>query len=123
MILDSNLTVDQLSALNSSSADSYPIGIVKLDDQGNIQLYNKYNTDKFLQYTQADVLGKNYFTDVVPCANNFLFKGRFQRGVDTNELDTEFDYTFTYKIAPTKVTIRLYRDPITKSNWVFIKAR
>lgn len=122
MILDSNLTVGQLSGLNASSADSYPIGIVKLDDQGNIQLYNKYNTDKFL-YAASEVIGKNYFTDIVPCANNFLFKGRFQRGVDTNELDTEFDYTFTYKITPTKVKVRLFRDATTKSNWVFIKAR
>lgn len=122
MILDSNLTVGQLSGLNASSADSYPIGIVKLDDQGNIQLYNKYNTEKFL-YTAAEVVGKNYFTDIVPCANNFLFKGRFQRGVDTNELDTEFDYTFTYKITPTKVKVRLFRDSTTNSNWVFIKAR
>lgn len=122
MILDSNLKTEQLSGLNPSSADSYPIGIVKLDDQGNIQLYNKYNTDHFL-YTSSEVVGKNYFTDVVPCANNFLFKGRFQRGVDTNELDTEFDYTFTYKITPTKVKVRLFRDSKTKSNWVFIKAR
>ena len=36
------------------------------------------------------------------------------------ELDAEFNYTFTYKLKPTNVTIRLFRDPSSKTNWLFV---
>lgn len=113
--------LQNLSSLNHVSADSLPFGVVKLDDQGKIELYNKYNVQEYADFKGITVLGKNYFTEVAPCANNFLFSGRFQRGVSQNQLDMQFEYMFTYKIAPTKVHVHLYRDPITKTNWVFTK--
>lgn len=64
--------------------------------------------------------GKNFFTEVAPCTNNRLFFGRFKQGVAKGVLDVEFDYTFTYKMRPTNVTIRLYRDGALRKNWVFV---
>ena len=53
--------------------------------------------------------GRNFFTQVAPCTNNRLMFGKFKDGVSKGELDSEFNYTITYKMKPTNVQIRLYR--------------
>lgn len=113
--------IDNLDVLTASQADKIPFGVVKLDDQGNIEIYNKYNYDEFADFGNMNVIGKNYFTDVAPCANNFIFSGRFKRGVQSGSLDHEFEYCFTYKLMPTDVRVRLYRDKDSGSNWIFVK--
>ena len=114
--------LQRLGSLTATEADTLPYGVIKLDDQGNILLYNQYNTDHFL-YEAHEVAGKNYFSEVVPCSNNFMFKGRFFRGVEAGNLNTIFDFVFTYRIQPTPVKIHLYRDPVSKSNWIFVKKK
>jgi photoactive yellow protein len=49
--------------------------------------------------------------------------GKFKDGVAKGALDTEFNYTFTYKMKPTNVAIRLYRHAATGTNWVFVGLR
>ncbi len=110
----------KLGTLTQSQADDYNFGIVKLDDEGIIQIYNQYCVDHFGGFRKEDAVGKNYFTQVAPCSNNFLFSGRFKRGVAGNDLDFEFDYCFTYKISPTNVKVRLYRDNQSQTNWIFL---
>jgi photoactive yellow protein len=67
--------------------------------------------------------GKNFFTQVAPCTNNRLVFGRFKEGVGKGELDAEFNYTFTYKMKPTNVTIRLLRHAPSRSNWVLVSKK
>lgn len=106
--------------LSPTMAEKLPFGVVKVDDHGKIELYNKYNYDQFADFKGHSVIGKNYFTEVAPCSNNFIFSGRFKRGVASNNLNMVFDYVFTYKLAPTKVRVHLYRDSIG-GNWIFVK--
>jgi photoactive yellow protein len=106
--------------LSPAMAEKLPFGVVKVDDNGAVQLYNKYNYTEFADFKGASVIGKNYFTEVAPCSNNFIFSGRFKRGVSMNDLDMVFDYVFTYKLAPTKVRVHLYRDSFG-GNWIFVK--
>lgn len=112
------MSIEHLSPV---MADKLNFGVVKCDDEGNILLYNKYNYNHFADFKTANVIGKNYFTEVAPCANNFIFSGRFKRGATTGELNTLFDYVFTYKLTPTKVRVHLYRDR-KGANWIFVKA-
>lgn len=112
----------KLGALTRVEADHADFGIVKVDDEGVIQLYNKYESD-LAGVTPAAAEGRNFFTEVAPCTNNKLFYGRFQNGVAAGELDAEFNYTFTYKLRPTNVAIHLKRDKASSSNWVFVKIK
>jgi len=111
-----------LASLSRDAADAAEFGIVKVDDEGRIELYNKYEAE-LAGVTPAAAEGRNFFTEIAPCTNNKLFHGRFQSGVAADELDSEFNYTFTYKLRPTNVAIHLKRDPETKSNWVFVKKK
>lgn len=117
---DSVLT--QLGSINRSQADSLDFGIVKVDNTGVIELYNKYESE-LAGIAPKDAEGKNFFTQVAPCTNNRLFYGRFKDGIATGNLNVALPYTFTYKMRPTNVNIHLYHDASTKTNWVFVKKR
>ena len=114
-------TIASLSTMTRNQADSTPHGLVKLDDNGNVLLYNQWESSMSgVAINTAE--GKNFFTQVAPCTNNRLCFGRFQDGIKSGSLDTEFNYTFTYKMKPTNVVIRLVRDS-ANNNWVFVNKR
>lgn len=110
-----------LGSLTQSHADKLPYGVVKVDDEGIIEIYNKYCYDEFADFKGTSVVGKNYFDEIAPCTKNFMFSGRFERGVESGEMDFLFDYCFTYKIMPTNVKVHLYRDQSSNTNWIFLK--
>lgn len=111
--------ISNLGRMDRALADRQPFGVVKVDDEGKIELYNKWESD--MAGVEVDAAeGKNFFTQVAPCTNNRLVYGRFKSGVEKGAMDSEFNYTFTYKMKPTLVSIRLFRDDSSKSNWVFV---
>lgn len=112
----------KLGALSRDEADLADFGIVKVDDEGKIELYNHYEAE-LAGVTPAAAEGRNFFTEIAPCTNNKLFFGRFQNGVAAGELDAEFNYTFTYKLRPTNVGIHMKRDKATDTNWIFVKKK
>ncbi len=111
-----------LSTLDRAKADAADFGIVKVDEAGVVQLYNKYESE-LAGIAPKDAEGKNFFTQVAPCTNNRLFFGRFKDGLASGNLNISLPYTFTYKMRPTNVQIHLYHDTATKTNWVFVKKR
>ena len=111
-----------LGHLSRDQADNANFGIVKVDDQGQILLYNKYESD-LAGVSVASAEGKNFFTQVAICTNNRLFFGIFKDGVTSGHLDASFNYVFTYKMKPTNVMIQLYRDQATSTNWIFVKKK
>ncbi len=114
--------ISKIPAIDRSAADAQPYGVVQVDDQGVIKLYNKWESEMAgVPISVAE--GSNFFTQVAACTNNRLVYGKFKDGVARNDLDTEFNYTFTYKMKPTNVRIRLYRHAGSGSNWVFVNTR
>jgi photoactive yellow protein len=111
--------LESLDHLTQEQADRVPFGVVRLDDNGVVQLYNAWESEMAGVSIDRSV-GRNFFTEVAPCTNNRLFFGRFADGVVRRTLDVEFNYTFTYRMRPTNVTIRLYRAGAASSNWVFV---
>lgn len=96
-------------------------GIIQLDDSGTVQFFNAYESE--LSGVDPSVAeGKDFFTQLAPCSNNRLFRGRFQKGIRRGELDEQFEYTYTYKMRPTLVDVRLYRDA-AGHNWILVRKR
>lgn len=114
-------TLENLSRMAESQLNACDFGIVKVDDQGTIQFYNRYESE-LAGVSPADAVGKNFFTQIAPCTNNRLFLGRFKNGVTGGTMNDSFRYTFTYKMKPTNVQVHLYRDATSNSNWVLVKA-
>ncbi len=112
--------IDHAGTMTRAQADCCTFGVVKVDDAGRVQLYNRYESE-LSNIPTAATEGRNFFTDVNPNANNPLFYGLFKRGVAADSLDQSFDYTFTYDGYPTPANVRLYRDPASKTNWIFVR--
>ncbi len=111
-----------LAEISPETADQQDFGMVKVDDEGTVQLYNKWESE-LAGYEPSQAIGRNFFTQVAPCTNNRLVWGKFQEGVSEGELDHQLSYTFTYKMEPRPVRMHLYRDPDSGSNWVFVGTR
>jgi photoactive yellow protein len=94
-------------------------GIIQIDDEGEVLFFNQYESD-LSGVDPEDARGRNFFTQVAPCTNNRLFRGRFKKGVRRGDLDETFTYTYTYKMRPTLVDVRLYRDD-SGNNWILVQ--
>ena len=108
-----------LREASTAALQDAPFGIIRLDDAGEVQFYNRYESE-LSGVDPAEARGQNFFTQLAPCSNNRIFLGRFREGVEQDDLDERFTYTFTYKMRPTLVEVRLYRDR-TGTNWVLIR--
>ncbi|MFB6272734.1 MAG: PAS domain-containing protein [Salinibacter sp.] len=112
---------EELRHLRPNTLNAAPFGVIQLDDEGVVQFYNRYESN-LSGVDPEEAVGTNFFTELAPCSNNPLFLGRFREGVDEGELDEHFTYTFTYKMRPTLVDVRLYRDE-AGNNWILIQKR
>ena len=114
---DSFLTT--LPFMTRQEVDDLDFGVVQLDDDGMVLLYSLWES-RFTGFGVESVEGKSFFGRVAPCTNNELVYGAFRRGLDSGSLDTEIDYTFTYKMNPRNVHLHLYRHTQTKTNWIIV---
>lgn len=111
----------KLGEASEQTLDEAPFGIVQVDDNGVVQFYNQYESE-MAGVSPEEALGKNFFTQLAPCSGNRLFHGRFKKGIKKNSLDERFTYTFTYKMSPTLVDVRMHRDDENR-NWVLVRKR
>lgn len=114
--------VAALPSMTPHEADAQPYGIIKVDENGVIQLYNRWESN-MAGVSPDRAVGKNFFTQIAPCTNNRLVYGRFKSGAASGNLDVEFNYTFTYKMRPTNVRIHLYHHAGTGTNWVLVSKK
>lgn len=110
---------EKLRHATEDQLDNAPFGIIQVDDEGTIKFFNQYESE-LSGMDPEEVTGRNFFTQVAPCTNNRLFRGRFKKGVRRGELDETFSYTYTYQMRPTLVDIFLYRDE-EGNNWITVQ--
>ena len=58
---------------------------------------------------------------MAPCADTPTFKGAFDEGVRTGNLNVMFEYTFDYVMTPTRVKVHMKRALTGNTYWLFIK--
>ena len=111
--------LDRLEAADDSELDSLSFGVVAMSKDGTVVSYNVAE-GRLSGLTPAKVLGRNFFSSVAPCTNNFLVAHRFQ-----NEpvLDTVVDYVFTAYIKPTAVRLRLLKQPARRRMYLAVELR
>lgn len=110
---------EKLRHASQEQLNDTSFGIIQVDDDGVVQFFNQYESE-LSGVDPAEAMGRNFFTDVAPCTNNRLFRGRFKDGVRRGDLDETFTYTYTYKMRPTLVDVHLYRDK-AGNNWITVQ--
>ena len=95
-----------LATLELSMLDTFdelPFGLIVMDRRGYVIGYNAF--EAHLSGLDVDrVIGRNFFETVGPCTNNYLVA---QRYLDEPDLDELLDFTFTLRMAPMPVKLRL----------------
>lgn len=81
--------------MSATDLDNLPFGAVNVDSDGKILQFNKAEGDIVGTDPKA-VIGKNFFTEVAPCAAVPEFLGRFQEGVKSGALSTLFEFEYDY---------------------------
>jgi photoactive yellow protein len=111
---------NSLSKLSGKQIDELAFGAIQLDGQGKILRYNE--AEALITGRKATaVIGTNFFRDVAPCTNTARFKGVFDAGVRSDNLNTMFEYVFDYKMTPTKVKIHMKKAISDGTFWIFVK--
>ena len=109
-----------LGKMSSGQINDLAFGAIELDASGKILKYNAAEAG-ITGRDAASVIGKNFFRDVAPCTSTPKFKGVFDAGVKSGDLNTMFEYVFDYKMAPTKVKIHMKKSISGTSFWIFVK--
>ncbi len=110
---------EKLRSASDEAMNAADFGIIRVDDDGSVLFFNEAEAE-LSGMRPEEVKGRNFFTQVAPCTNNRLFRGRFQEGLDTGTMDETFSYTYTYKMRPTLVNVRLCRDA-EGNNWIVVQ--
>ena len=98
-----------LSEATEEDLDYAAFGIIRLDENGIIEYYNKFE-QRLSGYTHEQTVGQSFFEEIAPCTNTARFSGAFFEGIQSGDLDKTFTYTFTYRMEPLIVRIRLLMD-------------
>ena len=110
-----------LTKMDNSEIDNLAFGAIELDEKGTIKKYNAAEGG-ITGRNPDEVIGKNFFTEVAPCTNRPEFKGKFDQGVASGELNTLFEYVFDYEMRPTKVKVHMKKGVVGDgSYWIFVK--
>jgi photoactive yellow protein len=112
--------VDNILSREPQRAEYLPFGAVLLDRQGTIVKYNKAES-VIANRNPAEVIGKNFFNEIAPCAKGKRFHGEFLKFHQTGQINVMFDYRFSYKGADVGVRIHLKSQPDGQYCWLFVK--
>lgn len=117
---DSNLE-NVLAKMDDNQIDDLAFGAIQLDADGRILKYNQAE-GAITGRNPDEVVGKNFFTEVAPCTNRPEFRGKFDEGVRSGDLNTLFEYVFDYQMKPTKVKVHMKNSMGTDNTyWMFVK--
>lgn len=106
-----------ISNMNSADRDALPFGVVGLDPNGIVTIYNATEARAAGLDAQA-VIGAPFFEAVAQCMNNFMVAQRFE---DEAELDEIVPYVLTLRMRPTKVRLRLLAAPAEPVKFILIE--
>jgi len=95
--------LERLDSLDVGAFDGLDFGLVTMDPRGIVIAYNAAESAKS-GLTPERVLGRHFYTEIGPCANNHLVAGRFD---SAGRLDDQLDYTFTFRMRVRPVRLRL----------------
>jgi photoactive yellow protein len=109
--------LDRLEAADDAALDAIPFGVVAMAPDGTVTSYNMAES-RLSGLTPAKVVGRHFFSAVAPCTNNFMVAHRFET---EPALDAVIDYVFTFAMQPTKVRLRLLRQPGRRRNYLAVE--
>ncbi|GEM_PF-860742 len=114
-----DLLLRRIDDFDERRLDELPWGVIQLSPEGVVLQYNRYE-EGLAGRRAAEVIGRNFFTEVAPCTDVKEFAGRFREGVTRGALHETFDFEMAFT-PPRRVTVTLYLSAATGTLWVFVQ--
>ena len=111
------ITIEQLEAGSPEWLDQVAFGIIGLTRAGSVDVYNAVES-KLAGLSTARVLGRQFFSEVGVCMNNFMVAQRFE---DASALDATIPYVLTLRMRPTPVKLRLLQTPGVERVYILVQ--
>ncbi len=115
MTFDDIPMIDVLATLDEVALDGLPFGVVGLDGENMVEVYNAYEM-RCSGLPRDVVVGRHFFFDVAPCMNNYMVAERLAEA----PLDVTLPYVLTFRMRPTPVRLRLLHGSEAPRRWVLI---
>lgn len=110
--------LDWLERQTNEQLDEAPFGIVRMSREGVVVAYCK--SESHITGISTDyAVGKYYFTQIAPCANNMMVAARYGQP----DLDEELDYILTYICDPVKVRLRLLKSTQSRYQYFLVNRK
>ena len=104
-------SVDRVTELDLVSADALPFGLVVLDSDARVVVYNRPEAE-LSGLDQEAVMGSSFFRDVAPCTAVENFQGRFDRLQQRKTAAVErFSFIFRFQEGEKLVRVSMAYDP------------
>lgn len=110
------ISLKELMELSAEQLNKLPFGVVKMAKDGTVQAVNTAEIELAGLSLEA-FLGKNFFTQVAPCTNNYMVAEKYRR---LEELDESIAYVFTYMMRPTPVRLRMLKSAAYDSQFLLV---
>lgn len=110
--------LDWLEGLTNEQIDQLPFGVVRMTREGIVVAYCK-SESHITGIAPEYALGKYYFTQIAPCANNMMVAAKYA----LPSLDEELDYILTYVCAPVRVRLRLLKSPDSRYQYFLVNRK
>lgn len=105
--------MQRLAALDDPGLDALGFGVIGFGKEPDaiVRCYNAFE-QQGSGLERRQVVGLPLFSVVAQCMNNFLVAQRFDDAVEASrDLDVTLDFTFTLRMKPTDVVLRLLSAP------------
>jgi len=116
--------LDLLPRQSQQILDGMDYGIIRVDDEGRIGYANDAAAAVLPGVTgtaQESMIDRNFFFSLAPGANSSMFRGRFKSGVEAQDLNVLFPYTFIHPTEPAaNLVVQLYRSE-RNENWILLR--
>ncbi len=110
---------EAVQRLTSEQIDTLPYGVINLDADGAVRLFNKAEA-QLSGYKNRPSHGRMFFIDVAPCMNNAYFKGRIDQARNAGTLDISFSFVGDFNDAERELTVRV-QSADDGGIWIFIQ--
>ena len=110
-----------LETLDDNVLDTLDFGVIGFNGDNAVCRYNTCEA-KLAGLRPVDALGKNVFTELAQCMNNFLVAVRFEDAItDETSLDAIVDFILSWRMRPTKVQLRLLYSPGCSTRYIVVQ--
>jgi len=107
-----------VEALSEASIDALPFGVIRLAEDGSVQVYNQ-GERQLAGRGSRPVLGQNFFTEIAPCFARPDYLGRIERAQAAGTVDLEFGIVGDFDMAEKELRVRI-QSAALGGIWIFM---